>query len=250
MRFLGLTIADDIPDSKTVWHFRERIIGLGLSKTIFELFVNKLEALGLILNEGKIVDASFVEVPKQRNSREENKQVKEGGIPQGFLDNPSKLAQKDTDARWAKKNNLSYFGYKNHAKIDAKSKLVTGYSVTDASVHDSQEIVGLVSEKDEYEKLYADSAYTGEGLHKELVGKKMCIEIHEKGYKGKPLTDAQKAENKEKSSTRARVEHVFGFMENSMGGMALKNIGIERVSACVGLMNLVYNMFRKIQLVG
>jgi IS5 family transposase len=65
MHFLKWTIADDIPDSKTVWHFRARIVDLDLSKALFDLFINKLESLGLILNEGKIVDASFVEVPRQ-----------------------------------------------------------------------------------------------------------------------------------------------------------------------------------------
>lgn len=110
--------------------------------------------------------------------------------------------------------------------------------------------MGLINEKDEFESLYADSAYTGESLHKQLINKKVCLEIHEKGYKNHPLTESQKATNKEKSRVRVRVEHVFGFMETSMGGMTLKNIGIKRVSACIGLMNLVYNMFRKVQLVG
>jgi transposase, IS5 family len=250
MRFLKLTVADDVPDSKTIWNFREKTIDLDLTKPLFDLFISKLEELGLILNEGKIVDASFIEVPKQRNTKEENAQIKAGQIPKEFTENPAKLAQKDTDARWTKKNNQTFFGYKNHSKIDSKSKILTDYSVTDASVHDSQEIVGLIKQKDAYEDLYADSAYTGEDLHKKLKDKKMALQIHEKGYKNNPLTEAQKAANKVKSSVRARVEHVFGFMENSMGGMKIKNIGIKRVKACVGLMNLVYNMFRKIQLVG
>lgn len=250
MRFLKLTVADDVPDSKTIWNFREKIIDLDLTRPLFDLFITKLEELGLILNEGKIVDASFIEVPKQRNTKEENAQIKAGEIPKEFIENPAKLAQKDTDARWTKKNNVSYFGYKNHTKIDSKSKILINYAVTEASVHDSQEIVGLMDEKDEFEELYADSAYTGESLHNELKAKKMVIEIHEKGYKNKPLTEEQKASNKIKSSTRVRVEHVYGFMENSMNGMSLKNIGIKRISSCVGLMNLVYNMFRKVQLVG
>lgn len=186
MRFLNLTVADDVPDSKTIWNFREKIIDLDLTKPLFDLFISKLEELGLILNEGKIVDASFIEVPKQRNTKEENKQIKVGEIPKDFIENPAKLAQKDTDARWTKKNNISYFGYKNHAKMDAKSKILTNYSVTEASVHDSQEIAGLITQKDEYEDLYADSAYTGDDLHNKLKNSKMVIEIHEKGYKNKP----------------------------------------------------------------
>jgi transposase, IS5 family len=248
MRFLGLTVSDDVPDSKTVWAFRERLVDLGLVQLLFDLFIQELEKLGLILNEGKIVDASFIEVPKQRNTREENKQIKAGEVPVAFTDNPAKLAQKDVDARWTKKNNVSYYGYKNHVKVDGKSKLLTSFNVTDASVHDSQEIVNLIDEKDKGQPLYADSAYTGEDLHIKLEEKEVKLNIHEKGCKNNPLTEAQKANNKEKSKVRVRVEHVFGFVENSMNGSTLEYIGLKRTQAAIGMMNLVYNMFRKIQL--
>jgi transposase len=42
MRFLDLTIADDIPDSKTVWNFREQLTNLELIEVIFNLFINEL----------------------------------------------------------------------------------------------------------------------------------------------------------------------------------------------------------------
>ncbi|MFB2121712.1 IS5 family transposase [Parapedobacter sp. 2B3] len=248
MRFLGLTIADDVPDSKTVWHFRERLIDLELIEPIFNLFLVELERLGLVVNEGKIVDASFIEVPKQRNSREDNKQIKEGQIPDSFKEHPQRMSQKDTDARWTKKNNVSYFGYKNHVKADAGSKLITGYMVSDASVHDSQATEHLLDEKDRGADFYADSAYTGEKQDKLIAARGMTNKVCEKGYRNQPLTDEQKAANREKSSVRSRVEHIFGFTENSMNGMYLYNIGIKRITAMVGLMNLTYNMFRKIQL--
>ena len=120
MRFLNLTIADDVPDSKTVWHFKEQLIDLKLIEALFELFLVQLETLGLVANKGKIIDASFIEVPKQRNSKLDNELIKEGQIPEKFTDNPHKLAQKDTDARWTKKGDVNYFGYKNHVKTDAK----------------------------------------------------------------------------------------------------------------------------------
>jgi len=78
----------------------------------------------------------------------------------------------------------------------------------------------------------------------------MRAKIIEKAYKNKPLTEEQKLSNKEKSRVRARVEYVFGFMEQCMGGMYVKNIGIKRITAVIGLMNLTYNMFRKVQIVG
>ena len=248
MRFLNFTIADDIPDSKTVWVFREKLIDLGLIDSIFNLFIKELEKLNLIVNEGKIVDASFIEVPKQRNSRENNKKIKEGETPESFTKNPNKLAQKDIDARWTKKNNVNYFGYKNHIKIDSKSKIITKYEVTDASVHDSQAIENLLDDKDKNQEFYADSAYTGEKQEATIEKKGMTNKVCEKGYKNKPLTQVQIANNTEKSRVRSRVEHIFGFMEGSMNGMYLYNIGKERISGIVGLMNLTYNMFRKIQL--
>jgi IS5 family transposase len=246
MRFLDLTIADDIPDSKTIWNFTERLTDLELVKELFDLFGSQLERLGLIVNEGKIIDASFVEAPRQRNGKDKNKQIKEGKGDQLWKGQPNKKRQKDIDARWTKKNFQNYYGYKNHAKVDAKSKLIDTYQVTDASVHDSQTVDILLNEKDKGQELYADSAYVGqqETLDKYHVKN----QIHEKGYKNNPLTEEQIVSNTGKSRTRVRVEHVFGFMENSMGSMFFRKIGIKRAEASVGLMNLTYNMFRKIQL--
>jgi IS5 family transposase len=76
----------------------------------------------------------------------------------------------------------------------------------------------------------------------------MVNKVIEKDYKNNPLTDQQKESNKEKSRIRSKVEHIFGFMEISMNGMYLNNIGIKRIEAAVGLMNLTYNMFRKVPL--
>ncbi len=248
MRFLNLTIADDIPDSRTVWNFREQITDLELVEPLFKLFVKELEHLNLIVNEGKIIDASFIEVPKQRNSKEDNDLIKNGEIPESISSNSNRKAQKDTDARWTKKNNVSYFGYKNHVKSDAKSKLIVKYMVTDTSVHDSQATEGLLDENDKGEPFYADSAYTGKSQEEIIESKEVINQVCEKGYRNKPLTEEQKANNKEKSSIRCRVEHIFGFMENNMHQMYICNIGIKRITAVVGLMNLTYNMFRKLQL--
>lgn len=248
MRFLNLTIADVIPDSKTVWFFREQMVNLELVDTVFELFLKELERLKLVVNEGKIIDASFIEVPKQRNSREENKQIKNGETPKSFDENTNKKEQKDLEARWTKKNNISHFGYKNHVKADAKSKLIVKYKVTDASVHDSQILENLLDKKDSGEDFYGDSAYSGKKQRDIISIKNMVDKTCKKGYKNNPLSEADKSINKEKSRVRSRVEHIFGFMETSMNGMDLNVIGLKRIEGLVGLMNLTYNMFRKIQL--
>ena len=76
----------------------------------------------------------------------------------------------------------------------------------------------------------------------------MVNEIHEKGTSSRKLTEEQKANNRRKSSTRCRVEHVFGFMTNTMRAMYIKTIGIYRAEAKIGLVNLTYNMMRCVQL--
>jgi len=243
-KFLGLESGDKVPDEKTVWAFRESLTNKGLVEKLFTQFRDYLESKGMIMNEGKMVDASFTVAPRQRNTKEENKQIKEGKGDELWNDNPNKKRHKDIDARWTKKNKETFYGYKNHAKVDTKSKFIDEYVVTDASVHDSQPLDDLLSEKDKGQPLHADSAYTGEEQEKVIEKYEMINQIHEKGYRNKPLTEEQKEKNKEKSKTRARVEHVFGFMEQSMNGLTLKSVGITRASGIIGLINLAYNLFR------
>jgi len=173
MRFLDLAISDDVPDSKTVWNFREKLVELGFIDDMFFIFTENLAKLGLIANKGRIIDTSFVEVPRQRNKKEENEIIKNGWIPDNFKENSKKLSQKDTDARWAKKNNISYFSYKNHVKVDSKSKIIIKYMVTSASVHDFQALEGLLGANDKGQDLHADSAHTGKNLEKTISERKM-----------------------------------------------------------------------------
>lgn len=248
-RFLGLKKSDKVPDSKTFWIFREQLIEKDLIMALFKTFNELLDSAGVFANEGKMVDASFVEAPRQRNTREENAHIKQNGTaPEQWEETPNKLCQKDIDARWTKKNNVTFFGYKNHIKADTKTKLIEEFTVTDASVHDSQAIAGLLTEKDKGQPLYADSAYTGEEQDEIYKNKEVINQVHEKGYRNKPLTEKQKAENKEKSKVRVRVEHVFGFVENSMNGSIVRTIGITRAKAKIGMMNLTYNISRCVQL--
>ena len=126
-RFLDLPLGGSVPDFTTVWYFREALVKGDSLKGLFDAFSEVLESKGLITREGTIVDASFVEVPKQRNTREENELVKNGVVPDDWKGNPSKLSQKDLDARWTKKNRVSYNGYKDHVRADAESTLNTAY---------------------------------------------------------------------------------------------------------------------------
>jgi IS5 family transposase len=242
--FLGLETGDKIPDEKTVWAFRESITNEGLVDDLFSEFKTYLESKELIFNQGQLVDASFTIAPRQRNTREENEKIKKGEGDDLWNDEPHKKCHKDIDARWTKKNDETFYGYKNHAKVDTKSKFINTYVVTDASIHDSQALDALLDEKDEGQVLHADSAYTGEVQEKTIEKYKMKNKVHEKGYRNAALTDEQKNSNKEKSKTRARVEHVFGFMEQSMKGLFIRSVGIVRATGIIGLINLTYNLFR------
>ena len=248
-KFLGLESGDKVPDEKTVWAFRETLTQTGTIDKLFDQFTKHLGSKELLFNEGKLVDASFTVAPRQRNTREENKKIKNGEGDGLWNDQPHKKCHKDIDARWTKKNNEVFYGYKNHAKVDSKSKFINTYTVTDASVHDSQALNGLLDITDEGQPLYADSAYTGEPQEQTIATFKMENKVHQKGYRNKPLTDQQKAANKEKSKTRARVEHVFGFMEQSMKGLFIRSVGMVRATGTIGLINLTYNLFRYEQVV-
>jgi IS5 family transposase len=193
--------------------------------------------------EGKMIDASFVDVPRQRNSREENAEIKQGKVPESFQQNENRMEQKDVAARWAKKGEEVHYGYKNHVKADRATKLIEDYEVTDASVHDSQVVEDLVEADDGI--VYADSAYTGEAIEAILEEHGVTGEICEKGYRNHPLTTAQKKRNRKKSKIRVRVEHIFGFMTNTMkDGLNMRWIGMPRITAGIGLLNLVYNLAR------
>lgn len=198
-KFLGLESGDKVPDKKTVWAFRKSLTTKGVVEKLFIEFRDYLEGKGLIMNEGKMIDASFTVAPRQRNTKEENKKIKEGKGDELLKDKPNKRKHKDIDARWTKKNYETFYGYKNHAKVDAKSKFIDEYVVTDASVHDSQALEDLLTEKDKGQDLCADSAYTGEEQEKTIIKHEMINQVHEKGYRGKPLTEEQKEKNKEKS---------------------------------------------------
>jgi len=244
MRFLGLSLKDSVPDDKTIWYFREQLVKAKVSEKLFKKFLNELEKKNLVTRQGSIIDATFVDVPKQRNSKEENDSIKEGKIPEEWEQPKNKCmkSQKDIDARWTKKNDETHYGYKSHVKADSKSKLITKYTVTAASVHDSQELINLIDNKDN--SVYADSAYVGPKIENCLNKKKIEINICEKGYRNLPLTKKQKRSNKKKSKTRVRIEHIFGFMTNSMKGINIRSIGLARAEFNIGLMNLVYNMSR------
>jgi IS5 family transposase len=247
-RFLGLGIEDSIPDATTLWLFREKLAKAGLIEKLFERFDQHLAAKGYIARGGQIIDASIVPVPTQRNSRDENDQLRAGRTPAGWKQKLAKLRQKDRDARWTKKHGRSFFGYKNHVNADAKYKLIRRYEVTDAAVHDSQKLDGLLNKGNTSAEVFADSAYRSTEIEAQLRVSGYKSRIHRRGRRNHPLTSAQERANHAKSRIRARIEHVFGAQQSAPGGRIVRTIGMVRARAKIGLQNLAYNIRRLVTL--
>ena len=246
-RFVGIDANKKAPDFITIWGYENTLSQQGYIKEMFERFDQFLNEQGYIANQGAIIDATIVQVPRQRNTRDENKLIKSGKTPQSFKANPHRLAQKDIDARWTKKNNISYYGYKNHVLIDDQFKLIRSFDVTSANVHDSTPANGILAGSIAAE-LFGDSAYQSPEISGLL--KHLCINdfTSEKSYRNKKLTKSQIESKHRKSKTRCRVEHVFGFMQNTMKSKFIRTIGQTRASFQIGLTNLVYNICRYVQL--
>jgi len=244
MQFLKLGLEDRVPDATTVWLFREQLQKQGLVEELFEQFEGYLQQAGYQAKDGQIMDATLVPVPKQRNGKEENQQIKSGQLPEEWSQQSHKRAQKDIDARWTKKNNVSHFGYKDHISIDGGFGFIRRYVVTDASVHDSQVLGDLLDIDNPDERIWADSAYRSEARLEVLEWMGFEPLFNERAYRNSPLSDEQKATNRERSKTRAKVEHVFGSWVSSSGGKLLRTIGIARAKTNLGLQNLVYNFKR------
>lgn len=241
-RFLRLEIGDKVPDSRTIWQFREHLMIGEVVKALFEQFNRMLLDKGVITKTGTLVDASFVTVPKQRNSREDNELIKKGQLPKEWEEKPRIKAQKDVDARWTKKGLDSYYGYKNHVKVDRDSKLIVSYLVTPASTNDGKMLPLLVDKTDK--QVHADSAYQTPLVRTHLLNLNIKGFLQVKGTRHVVLTKKQKKENRKKSKIRCRVEHVFALIKNSLGGLHLEYINMDRITSSVGLINLIHNLVR------
>jgi IS5 family transposase len=248
-RFLELQLEDRVPAAKTVWLNRFRLTELGFVENLFERVHEQLAAPGYVARQGQRVDATFVEVPKLCPSRDDNAQIKVGERPTEWKENQAR--QQDVDARWAKKREETHYGYKNPINAEEANKLLQDDVVTQAAVPDSQVLDQLLDHTPPADgtkrPVVASSAYRSQEREKPLADVKLPSNLCETGSRGHPLTEEQKKNNRDKSKVRARVEHLFGA-QNQMGGHFMRTIGIARATTKVGMMNLVYNMTRLVQL--
>ena len=239
-RFLHLDPEQGVPDAKTIWCYREQLKQRGLLDDLFSGLLSQIEVAGYVARCGQIVDAAIMETPRQRNPREENERIKKGDVPEDWSDN--KRRQKDTQARWTRKANQTYFGYKNHINVDVKHKVIRRFAVSDAALNDRRLLEEVLDEDNSSRALWADANYRSRDQQASLKEQGYRSHIQRQGQAKKPLNERQKAANHRRSKTRIRVEHIFA--QQSWMGRTVRTIGLERAHFKIGMMNLAYNAKR------
>jgi len=262
MRFLGLGLSDRVPDARTIWLFREKLTKAGVIKTLFERFDDAVRGSGYIAMSGQIIDASLVAAPKQRNTDDEKKAIKDGRIPQDWKAKPAKLRHKDRDARWTVKFTkakekadgskppvdiaIPAFGYRNHIGIDRGFGFIRTWMVTDAAAYEGARLrEDLLDRTNTAKTVWADTAYRSAANETFMAKNGFVSRVHRKKPKGRPMPQAMRRANNAKSKVRARVEHVFAEQKDRMG-LFIRTIGIARATTKIGMANIVYNIKRLI----
>jgi transposase, IS5 family len=133
-------------------------------------------------------------------------------------------------------------------RIGVAVALIRKRDATDASVHDSQKLDDVLDLSNTGQEVWADSAYRSVQIEVGLKEKGLQSRIHRRAARNRPLSERQKSANTTRSKVRARVEHVFGHQQSSMGGKIVRTIGIVRARFKIGMMNLGYNIRRLVQL--
>lgn len=254
MRFLGLSISHRIPDAKTVWLYRERLKNAGAIERLFTRFDEVLKSRGYLAMGGQIVDASIIQAPRQRMTKEEKETIKAGSMPEDWKEKPAKLRQKDMEARWMVKTSkakqegmadfgIPYFGYKNHLTSDYRYGFVRCYEVTAANCHDGHVLPKILDKGNMARVVWGDTAYHTHDNERHLEENGFRSQLHRKKPKSKPMNQRIAQGNNTKSKVRAKVEHIFASQKDKMG-LFIRTIGLSRAKVKMGLTNLVYNFNR------
>ena len=202
-KFCGVESSNQVPDGDTIRRFRALLIEHGLQEKLFAQVVARLMERGLILKKGIIVDSTIIAAPSSTKNREK---------------------KRDPDAQQTKKGNAWHFGYKAHIGVDSNSGLVHHLETTAANVHDVTVTPQLLH--GEETSVYGDSGYHGADKQEDTVtrnkkGKKIRYKINRRPSQNKYSSLQTKAQikrrEKETSSVRAKVEHVFGVVKGLFG---------------------------------
>lgn len=261
LRFLGFDLGAPTPDANTIRLFREKLTEGGALDMLFADFDRQLKERGYLPMGGQIVDATLVAAPKQRNTAPEKDAIKVGKTASEIWpDEPSRAAQKDTDARWTVKFAkarpavdgrpgidiaIPSFGYKSSVSICRTFGFIRKCKVTDAARFDGRMLRDVVTSDNTASDVWADTAYRSQANEAWLKRQDRISRIHRRKPRGKPMPERTARANAAKSKVRARVEHVFARQKGQMG-LFIRTIGITRAEAKITLANLAYNMLRLI----
>ena len=230
-RFAGLPLDEGVPDHSTIWRFRQELERHGLSKALFTEINRQLDARGLIIRKGTLIDATIVEAAVKPPSG------KDGTV-----------SERDPQAGWTKKNGKSRFGYKAHVAVDEGSGIIRDAILSGADLHDSQAGPALV--QGDEEAVYADKAYDSLKFRDALAEAGIKDGIMHKARRNTPLKDWQKWFNKAVSPIRSGVERGFATMKRYYGYRRVRYIGMDRNRCHLNLMCAAINLRRALALAG
>ena len=225
--FAGLDGEGRTPDAVTILRFRHMIEKHGLATQIFEMVNKRLDAQGLILRHGSIVDATIVRAPSSTKNKD---------------------GKRDEEMHQTKKGNLYYFGMKMHNAVDAESGLIHTVVYTPANVHDVTQVGNLLHGQEEY--VWGDSGYRGADKREENKGRKVkwaiAMRPGERRKLDKESESGMWAEQIERinASIRAKVEHVFHVIKNIFGYCKTRYKGIAKNASRLTELATMYNLLK------
>jgi transposase, IS5 family len=190
-RFLDLDLGRErVPDETTVCKFRHLLERNHLGARLFEEVGRHLQAQGMTVASGTMVDATIINAPSSTRNKEQ---------------------ARDPEMHQTKKGRNWFFGMKMHIGADSRSKLIHSVVVTAANVHDKHALGQLLHGRER--RVYADAGYVGQQETIHRLAPKAKAFINERAFGGKKLSERQKERNRNKSRIRARVEHAFGVIK-------------------------------------
>jgi IS5 family transposase len=256
-RFCGFSASGPVPDHATLWRFREALAAAGLVEAVFAEVNRQLDAKGLVLRQGTLVDATIIAAqvaPPKPPKQEPPKQ--EPAAPQGQAAEPvpaeqrppSKLVRNplDPDAGWTRRGARLHFGYKGHIGVDQGSGLIRAQVFTSAEVNDTVMADGLIAGDEA--AVYADKAYDSHARRQRLESLGIKYRIQTRPNKHHPITERQTLRNKLIGRIRGRVETVFGFLKRNSWLARARYFNKARNAAAFALLCTAYNLHKAIRI--
>jgi IS5 family transposase len=225
-RFVQLDTHEAVPDETTICRFRQRLIECGLHEQLLALLNAQLEARGYIVKRTTLVDATLVQSSRKRPDAQA---ARTGQAP-------------DADARYTRKYNQSYYGYKAHVSSDAEHQLIRAAVISPANVNDA-DLLEQVAPVDAG-SLYADKAYDTKSNAAWLRQCGIENQIAKKGAHHIKLTAADQAENRRKSRVRGGIERIFAHWKQWQHYRRVRYLGLARNQLELTLKAVAYNLKR------